>query len=412
MVESVDLQSFVQDDDEMESAAAWKDLDDLLISFTSTPTGTDDESSKASSLLSDRSDEDSSSSSSWSDNDGPDHFSKCELEVLWRRLEREFSYRNKLLKTMRQGLPRWHWDAIICNEIEARSIERRQLLMDFLREGGRYDAGDSFLPATTTKTSRWDSICNVIAFERRSSLPAIGSMLLFNTAYSSVFELINTTTDEVQKYLAIDDDALLSLSSIHVCLFAAGVLMLRAGGDLYWFLNSSDYDSTKFDFHNRAKLGHWDTNMMRFVRNHQIFRAILYILGYSLCYESAYNLQQILISVLFDESDSILEELPSEETGYIVSVPESADHWLEHGGDGHLCRLNDTLIEDDIAYTYAILAPESYMAFWESSFDILVGDDLDRYLISARTATLVNFAVMMAAFLGLIQYGFSWWLKY
>jgi hypothetical protein len=169
---------------------------------------------------------------------------------------------------------------------------------------------------------------DIWTFEWHSSIPAIACLLLHCLTHSALDDLVGSL------FLSSETGRLLVL--------VGAVLALRLTGDVYWWMDDDTYDALRVDFDNRRQLRRWRRQRRRrqqqkqeqqngdgdhddddaeidwsgHIRRRPIVRALLFMVGYSICYNQAATVSMWLEShwLLYHQSSSyqsIVAQLPS-----------------------------------------------------------------------------------------------------
>ena len=83
-------------------------------------------------------------------------------------------------------------------------------------------------------------------------------------------------------------------------------MLIRFSGYLYWWLNDVDYWAMKLELHNRYRLGYWDARLMVWIKQRPVLRAVLYFVGYHLCYKVVFDVYESMYYKFFRDTDDLV----------------------------------------------------------------------------------------------------------
>jgi hypothetical protein len=166
----------------------------------------------------------------------------------------------------------------------------------------------SYLYKTVARDTKSDNnfihrIYDAAMFEWYTTVPGIVSCGLHCLAHASLYDVIEIAFNEFRKYA---ERKITCFSAHTLSLFVTlvfGVALVRSSGYLYWWLNVSDYNCIKFDYHNRLRLNHWDARYLLWIKRRPILQASMFITGYHLCYKVFYHLYEKLYYFFFNQGD-------------------------------------------------------------------------------------------------------------
>lgn len=319
---------------------------------------------------------------------GTNRRSVASLNSRWKRLKEHYAARDEALKHLSRSKSHRIVTFLYEREHRVREQQREQLLMELLLnrqslvtngqsrnykkkvkfsggidELGQLDSlmrelskptqqyGTNFQTAPTNST--WlRAITDSIIFETSVTLPAIISLLVHTLVHASVYEIIQYVVHEARKALS-DSDNYLVEGYISSVLMILGLVLLRLSGYLYWWCNRADYQSVKFDFHNRQQLGLWDAQCMLWVKHREKLRAVCYILGYDLLYCGVLYIQTRLLWLFFDQRKELLASLPSRMYDLHVTMIDASSYSFACQQQVEtMAEQRDELRDADIAHTW------------------------------------------------------------
>jgi hypothetical protein len=146
-------------------------------------------------------------------------------------------------------------------------------------------------------------IYDVAMFEWYTTAPGIFSCGLHCLAHASLYDVIEIVFNEFRKYA---ERNITWVSAHTLSLFVTlvfGLALVRSSGYLYWWLNVSDYNCIKFDYHNRLRLNHWDARYLLWIKRRPILQATMFITGYHLCYKVVFHLYEQFYYFFFNQGD-------------------------------------------------------------------------------------------------------------
>lgn len=251
----------------------------------------------------------------------PELISCPSIQEQWERLERNFVKRDQLLARISRGKNEAFVRQLRYREYLTRHRQREKLVMDQLILSKKEDKSDTFqvphLPQQQVdecnqKRSPFHVLVDFVLYELNSTIPALLCVVLHCVAHIALYELVYYVCDEIKKQLGefFELSSTFVNRNFYIGMLVVGTLMMRTTGDLLWWLNEKDYACVKFDYHNRYRLGFWDAKVLKYVRGNEVVRAIIFMLGYYLCYMGTYQFY-LYLSKFFDEKSILLAELPS-----------------------------------------------------------------------------------------------------
>ena len=232
-------------------------------------------------------------------------------------------------------------------------------------------------------------------------IPAALSLVVHSLAHACMYDVVEIYVEEFKKLVEMHFP-MLHWNKMNLLLsFSVGLLMLRLSGLLYWWLNDTDFDAIKIDFHNRYKLGCWDTKIMMWIKRRKRLRCLMYMVGYHICYKAMFDAYEQFY-YYYNQSDEILFGLPSNQE---EDATESAcnQEWEEQ-------------MANDYDYLWKALNFRSFERYWECWAENITRDPEDTVamypLLGPLQSALFCGALFVACIMLLRTYGFSFFDKY
>ena len=298
-----------------------------------------------------------------------------------KNLEASFLLRVKMLKRVSKGKNPAYVQLLQEYEQEVRKAELEQLLSSEANNAKRdklkklisrseelFYRNISAQPIPEKRKGFGRRLYDTLLFEMNTTVPAVFSLLIHGIAHAAIYECITVIVDRLRRYLGHWDKTIIDVY-IYASLLVIGVCLLRLSGYLYWWLSDQDYDCAKLAFHNRARLGMLDALSMLWVKQNDALRAALFIIGYYFCYIFATQIQSLLF-IFFDESESLLEDLPSRkyEIGFCSADPphesQSPYPFFCHDQIERYLEEAEELKRADEYHTWSVLAAGYYDEYW------------------------------------------------
>jgi len=258
--------------------------------------------------------------------------------------------------------------------------------------------------------------------EWHTTMPAIFSLTIHSLAHAALYDGVEILSEEFKKHLeALSKTTKLYMNPTalgHCIMFFFGLVLLRASGQLYWWLNNNDFHCIKFDYHNRLQLGHWDARFLKWMKGHPVLRAVLYFIGYQFCFMVVNDIFDYGFYFL-DQRDQILQHLPStqfENTARCVNprtllIPSSCQDEMERMDE----EMN-SILSEDFEYLYRVVDFKSFEAYFYDWAKVLVDDadegDVPYPLLSPSRSMLFCFVIAATSVFLLQVYGFGVFSKY
>jgi len=243
------------------------------------------------------------------------------LEQKWDNLERKFAQRARLLERIGKGKSKDFIRQLRDREQKVRRQTLEQLLQTEARDAKERAIFQRRLDVESFSKGHVDDddarrqqsfrqrCYDCWVFERNSSMPAIFSLVVHCWAHIGIFDGLGSVADAFKTKIA-HVWALESTHSLDVTIFLFGVFLMRLSGDLFWWLSDEAYDRVKFDLHNRLRLQCWDAYILSVVRERDILRVILFMVGFTFTYISTIALLSYLKQP-FDQREELLRDMPS-----------------------------------------------------------------------------------------------------
>jgi len=194
-------------------------------------------------------------------------------------------------------------------------------------------------------------------------------MVVYCFAHLSLYEFLASLLSAFCRKFALYDFP-------YMVVFLAGVSIAVSTGSVWDWLTNQEYAVLRFDMQNRARLQHWDTKILKYLRTRPRVKYILDILALYCCFIGCgFFLHQLLLPALCDVRDVVLKELPSlsvEDLEEKTSVHLYMRQEYSPAGDSEEEQyMYDATLKDE-TYVYNVLSTDSYNALMGNPAAVLV----------------------------------------
>lgn len=225
----------------------------------------------------------------------------------------------------------------------------------------------------STKRNEWDFsklLIHQLQFEFYHFFPSILGVVFYCVAHISIYELINNVMLHSLKYKDDTNDHRFE----YMCMILLGLALPRFTGGAWKWLNDDLYNGTRFEMHNRLRLGLLDAKIQLWFKKHKSFRDFVDLISVYFVYIGVvYYVCSWLFPFLCDIKGSLLQNLPSKGYGINTNATEVLKGALEDDWEKWECDPGVHVTHEDGCNMNVADFRYLYNTMSANSYDLLFG---------------------------------------